>query len=132
MSHSIKDGGKNTKEKPANDPSQQGLHPTLVGKISMIEKTPSYLNHAKQVCRAKIYQALHVARSNYSFAPTQGDSKRFRSMFPNLPMALVYAETDAKITYNLQFDIAPHSKEQLIYDFIRCPFPSSSMRAPID
>ena len=76
----------------------------------MSEKTSLPLDHAEQVCRAEIYQALYVAHSNYSFASTQGDSKRFRLMFPNFPIALGYAQADAKIRYNLQFGIAPYCK----------------------
>ena len=34
-SHSIKDGAKNTKKKPAIDPSQQVFQPILGGKISI-------------------------------------------------------------------------------------------------
>ena len=65
---------------------------------------------------------MHVAHSNYSLAFTQGDSKRFRPMFPNCLVALGYAQPDAKIRCNLQFDIAPYYKEQLIYDVKRRPF----------
>ena len=70
------------------------------------------LNQAEQVCRAEIYQALHVAHSNYSFASTQGDSKRFKLMFPNCPIAQDYSQADAKVKYNLQFGIAPYCTEQ--------------------
>ena len=45
-SHSIKDDGKNTKRKPAIDPSQQVFQPTLDGKIGMSEKTSLPPNHA--------------------------------------------------------------------------------------
>ena len=114
-SHSIKDDGKNTKRKPAIDPSQQVFQPTLDGKIGMSEKTSLPPNHADYVCSAEIYQDLHVAQWNYSFASTQGDS-RFSIMFPNRPIALVYAQADTKIRYNLQFGIAPYDKKQLIYD----------------
>ena len=62
-SHSLKDG-KNIKKKPAIDPSQEVFQPALDGKISMSDHA---LDHAEQVCRAEIYQALYVAHSNYSF-----------------------------------------------------------------
>ena len=68
------------------------------------------------------YQALHVVLSNYFFASTQGDSKRFRLIFPNCPIALVYAQADAKIRFNLQIDIASYCKEQITYNVKRHPF----------
>ena len=122
-SHSIKDGSQNKKKKPAIDPTQRVFQQTLDGKISMGEKTYLPLNQGEQVCRADIYQALHVAHSNYFFASTQGDSKRFKLMFPNCPIAQDYSQADAKVKYNLQFGNAPYCKEQLIYDIKRCSFP---------
>ena len=75
---------------------------------------------------------MHVAHSNYSLAFTQGDSKRFRLMFPICLVALGYAQPDAKIRCNLQFDIAPYYKEQLIYDVKRHPFTFAfDERAPV-
>ena len=128
-SHSIKDSAKNWEKKPAIDPSQHVFQSTLDGKISMSEKSSLPLNHVEQLCRVdifqalhEIFQALHVAHSFYSFDSTQVSSKRFRLMFPNCPIALVYALADAKIRYNLQFGIVPHCKEQHIYDVKRCPF----------
>ena len=112
-SHSIKDGGKKHKEKVSY--WSQSTRFTA-------NQTSLPLNHAEQVCRAEIYLALHVAHSNYSLAFTQGDSKRFRLMFPNCLVALGYAQPDAKIRCNLQFDIAPYYKEQLIHDVKRRPF----------
>ena len=89
----------------------------------MSEKTSLPLNHTEQVCRTEMYQPLHVAHSNYySFASTQGDSKRFKFMFPNCPIAHGYPETDDKVKYNFQFGIAPYCKEQLIGDVKGHPF----------
>ena len=90
-SHSIKDSGQNTKKKPAIDAIQQVFQPTLDRKISMREKTLLPCNHAEQVFRAEIYQALHVVHSNYSSASTQGESKRFKLIFRNCPIVQVYA-----------------------------------------
>ena len=121
-SRSVKNGEQNTKKKPAIDPNQRVFQPNLDAKISMSEKTSLPPNHAGQVSRAEIYQTLHVAHSNCSFASTQGYSKRFKLMFPNCPIAQSYAQADAKLKCNLQFGIAPYSKEQLIYDVKRSPF----------
>ena len=121
-SHSINDSAKNREKKPAIDPSQQVFQSTQDGKISMSEKSSLPLNHVEQDCRVDIFQALHVAHSFYPFDSTQVSSKRFRLMFPNYPIALVYALADAKIRYNPQFGIVPHCKEQHIYDVKRCPF----------
>ena len=88
----------------------------------MSEKTSLPFKHAGQVFRAEIYQALYVAHSNYSFASTQEDSKRFKRMFLNCPIAQGYGQADVKVKYNLQFGIAPSYKEQLIYDVKRHPF----------
>ena len=63
-SHSIKDGGQNTKKKPAIDSSQWVFQPTLDGKISMSEKTSLPLNHSEQFFRTEIYEALHVVVDN--------------------------------------------------------------------
>ena len=68
-SHSIEDGGINTKKKPAIDLNQSVFQPTLDEKVSICKMTFLPLNHAEQVCRAELYQALHVVYSNYSFAP---------------------------------------------------------------
>ena len=129
QSHSINDSAKNREKKPAIDPSQQVFQSTLDGKIRMSEKSSLPLNHVEQDCRVDIFQALHdifqalhVAHSFYPFDSTRVSSKRFRLMFPNYPIALVYALADAKIRYNPQFGIVPHCKEQHIYDVKRCPF----------
>ena len=102
----------------------------------MSEKTSLPLNHTEQFFRAEVYQALHVAHSNYSLASTQGDSKRFKLMFPNCPIAQGYAQADAKVEYNLQFGIAPsYCNKQLIYDVKRHSFTfkfDESTNRPID
>ena len=121
-SHSIKDGGQNTKKKPAIDPNQRIFHLSLDRKIGMSEKTFLPLKHAELVSRTDIYHVLHVAYSNYSFASTEGESKRFKFMIPHCPIAQGYAQGDAKVKYNLQFGIFPDCKEQLTYDDKRRPF----------
>ena len=79
-SHSIRDGGQNTKKKTAIDHNQRVYQPTLDEKISMSKKLSLPLNHDEQVCRTEIYQPIHVAS-------TQGDSKSFKLLFPNCPIA---------------------------------------------
>ena len=61
-------------------------------------------------CRAEIYQALHVAHSNYTFECKEIQAKRFKLMFPNCPITQGLAQADFKVKYNLQSDIAPYCK----------------------
>ena len=119
--HSIADGGTNTKKKASTDPKQSTFVLSNNGAVSLSSSTTP-LTEREQVCRAEIYRALQVAHHNYSFNSTAGDSQLFKLMFPNDPIAKLYSQADSKVKYNLQFGIAPHCKEALIFDVKRTPF----------
>ena len=91
-SHSVENGGNNTKKKASTDPKQRVfMQSSLDGKLAMSENTALPFTEAEQISRAEIYQALHVADSNYSFNSTQMDSKRFKLRFPYSAIAQGYS-----------------------------------------
>ena len=121
-SHSIQDGGENSKKTSVIDPKQRVFQLSFDGSVSMGEKVGMPFNLTEQICKAELYQALHVAEYNHSFSSTKDDSKRFKLMFPNDAIAQGYNQGETKVKYNLQFGIAPYCKEKLIYDVRRRPF----------
>ena len=56
-----------------------------------------------QAVKAEIIQALKTVASNYSFASADGDSKRFKVMFPNSKIAENYKQCSTKIKYAIQY-----------------------------
>ena len=65
----------------------------------------------QQVVRAEILQALHVVDANQSFASVDGDSERFKRMFPDSKIAAEYAQHAEKLRYVIVYGLAPYVKE---------------------
>ena len=71
-----------------------------VSQMKFIFKKPSLiLSTVDQVNKAEVLQALHIVNKNLSFASTQDDNDRFRSMFPVSGMAKSYRMSDKKAQY---------------------------------
>ena len=60
-----------------------------------------------QVNNAEIVQELDCVDSNFSFASTNNDAKKFQRMFPNSKIAESYRQDGTKTIYVLQFGIVP-------------------------
>ena len=114
--HSVGDGGENTKKKKDNS------NQLTFSSSGVLQLKSIVLSLDDQVATAEIYQALQVVVANYSFASTNSDSKRFKLMFPNSPVASRYSMTEIKVKYIIQFGIADYCKEELVCDIKKCPF----------
>ena len=79
-------------------------------------------SYEEQVLRAEVLQALQVVNSNYSFVSSENDNERFKIMFPDSKIAQSYRQSKTKVRYNIQYGIAPHVKQMLIYDVSNTPF----------
>ena len=110
--HSTKDGGENTKKKPASNAGQMVFSTTNV----MQKGKMSELSIDDQVLRAETYQALKVVGANYCFASTNNDSELFKLMFPNHPVSERYSMAETKVKYVVQLGIAPYCKEVIMDD----------------
>ena len=102
------------------------------GKISMSEETSLSLKHAEPVCRAEIYQALHLLTKFTLLLPlkeTQRDSNlwfRVVQMLKDIPGHMLKLST----IFNLAL---PHTAKSNLYTMSRdALLPSSSTRAPIN
>ena len=67
------------------------------------------------VC-AEILQALHVADASHSFALVNGDSERFKHIFPDSKIAAKYAQHATKLRYAIVYGLAPYVKELMLKD----------------
>ena len=74
------------------------------------------------VTKAETLQALKVVDSNLSFASANGDTERFRAMFPDSEIAKKYSQEETKTKYVVQFGIAPYVKSEIVKDFAGSPF----------
>ena len=77
---------------------------------------------SEMVLKAEATQAMKVVEKNQSFASANGDSLRFKSMFPDSAIASLYSQEETKIKYTIQYGIAPYFKQQLLSDMKDCPF----------
>ena len=75
-----------------------------------------------QVNNAEIVQALDCVDSNFSFASTNNDAKKFQRMFPNSKIAESYRQAGTKTIYVLQFGIVPYFRKSMLKDFKDQPF----------
>ena len=75
-----------------------------------------------KITKAETLQALKVVDSNSSFASANGDSQRFKQMFPDSEFAKKYCQEETKTKYVIQFGIAPYVKSELLQDFEGSPF----------
>ena len=68
----------------------------------------------QQVVRAEILQALHVVDVNQSSASVDGDSERFKPMFPDSKIAAKYAQHANKLRYVIAYGLAIYVKELML------------------
>ena len=108
----------NDKTSPAN----QSVLITENGKSQLTVPTKIMFSSGEQVLRAEILQVLQAFNSNYSFASSENDNERFQIMFPDSKIAQSYRQGKTKFRYNIQYGIAPHIKQMLIYDVNNTPF----------
>ena len=113
------------KSKSHNDNTPSANQSTFVtenGKSQLSVPTKIMFSSEEQVLRAEVLQALQVVNSNYSFASSENDNERFKIMFPDSKIAQSYRQGKTKVRYNIQYGIAPHVKQMLIYDVNNTPF----------
>ena len=75
---------------------------------------------AHQLTNAEI-QVLDCIDSNFSFASSNNDVKKFQHLFPNSKIAESYRQTEIKTEFVLQFGIVPLEKN-MQKDFKDQPF----------
>ena len=63
-----------------------------------------------------------MTEKSHSFASAEGDSDRFKLMFPGSAIAKVYQQSDSKVQYVIRYGIADRLKKQLIYDVKNTPY----------
>ena len=71
----------------------------------------------EEVQRDEIIQALKCVESNYSFASTNGDRKRFEAIFPIQRLPKDISKIKQKL--NIQYGIYPYLKDLLLEDLKR-------------
>ena len=75
------------------------------------------LSTTDQVTNAEMVQALYCVDSNFSFASTNNDAKKFQRMFPDSKIAESYRQAETKTKYVLQFGIVPYFRKNMLKDF---------------
>ena len=70
----------------------------------------------QQVVRTEILQALHVVDVNQSYASVDGNSERFKRMFPYSKIATKYAQHANKLRYVIVYGLASYVKELMLKD----------------
>ena len=68
----------------------------------------------QQVVHAEILQALHVVDANQSFASVDGDSQRFKHVFPDSKIAAKYSQHMDKLRYVIVYGLATYVKELML------------------
>ena len=75
-----------------------------------------------QILNAEILQALNMVDKNHSFSSVNGDSNRFKKIFPDSQIAAKYSQEETKSRYVVQFGLAPFVKDELITDVEKTPY----------
>ena len=75
-----------------------------------------------QILNAEIWQALNMVDKKYSFSSANGDSDRFKKMFPDLQIVAKYSQEETKSKYVVQFGLAPFVKDELSIDVQKTPY----------
>ena len=75
-----------------------------------------------QTLNAEILQALNMVDKNYSFSSANGDSGRFKKMFPDSQIAAKYSQAETKSKYVVQLGLAQFVKDELITDVQKTPY----------
>ena len=68
------------------------------------------------VRKSEIIRALDCVGSNYSFASTSDDGKKYQEMFPDSEIAKRYQQGETKTKYTIQYGIYPYLKDLLLED----------------
>ena len=84
-----------------------------------------------RILNAEIWQALNMVDKNYSFSSANGDSDRFKKMFPDLQIVAKYSQEETKSKYVVQFGLAPFVKDELITDVQKLHAPLNPMKVQI-
>ena len=75
-----------------------------------------------QILNAEILQAVKMVDKTHSFSSANGDSNRFKKMFPDSQIAAKYSQEETKSKYVVQFGLAPFVKDELITDVQKTPY----------
>ena len=75
-----------------------------------------------QILNAEILQALNMVDKNHSSSSVNGDSNRFKKIFPDSQIAAKYSQEETKPRYVVQFGLAPFVKDELITDVEKTPY----------
>ena len=67
-----------------------------------------------QILNAEILHALNIVDKNHSFSSANGNSDRFKKMFPDSQIAAKYSQEETKSKYVVQFGLAPFVKDELV------------------
>ena len=75
-----------------------------------------------KILNAEILRALNTVDENYSFSSENGDSGRFKKLFPDSQIAAKYYQGETKPKYVVQFGLAPFVEDELITDIQKTPY----------
>ena len=92
------------------------------GSLPNLQTLKSHLTPQDMITRAEIIEALNTVECNRSFQSANNDSKRYKVMFQNDPVAQGYSQGETKMKYNIQFGLAPYIKQKLKSDCVDKPF----------
>ena len=106
----------------------QLLFKTSAGSLTGCSKTTM----KDRILNAEIWQALNMVDKNCSFSSANGDSDRFKKMFPNSQIVAKYSQEETKPKYVVQFGLAPFVKDELITDVqkIHAPLNPTKVQIP--
>ena len=88
------------------------------------------LSLENQVVKAKILQTLHFAENNYSFSSAATDSERFQIMFLDSQIAKSFSQGKTKISYNVDYGIAPYLNPNLLNVFFSWTYSTLERSTP--
>ena len=80
------------------------------------------LTTEEEAMMAEIIRCLDIVHHNLPFSAADGDSSKFRYLFPDSQIAKNYAQSYTKAKYMIQFSIAPVIEEQILDDLKKKPF----------
>ena len=93
------------------------------GDPKLTNKNTCLLSSEETIRRAELLDALHVVRSNHSFASVNGNAERYKLMFGDTnPVASGYQMCETKVMYIIKFGIAPYVRRKLCKDVADTPF----------
>ena len=105
-----------------NEQLLKGQRSFINNSLQLSGNSSNSLSNRDLVLQAEIIEALDAVDKNRSFASSNGDSSKYRKMFPDSQIAKNYSQQETKMKYTVQFGIAPFVKDQLITDISNKPF----------